>query len=628
MEENWSGLPQGETELTVESEAYLELAKEDISKCKYEDARWYLETAVKSANPQAEYLLGYLHACALGCDRDIEKALLWYLRAAEHGYAPAQTAAASIYIDGEDVPQNYAEAYRLLSLAVQKEYTEAEFRLGLMYSEGLHAETNPEKAVYWMEKAAQKGYDAAIVCLADTIAFGIRINEEWAKKRADHGEASPLIHVALRYIDGSDAPQDSEKGVSLLTELADRGIGTAQVAFGDRLITGKGIPKDTNKALRYLSLAAEAGCADLVSGLGVALYKGDEKYTDPDMAVQCLELAARAGDVNALVELGNLYLDGAGNIPPDQGKAFGYFMQAAEQDNPRGLELAGYCLYEGKGTPQNRAEALRWYEKAAEMNLYNSYYMMGMIYGYDKTLYDYEKAVSCFEKSAALGQSDALIRLGKIYLNGLGCIQPNKEKAFQCFFKAAEADNALGWEWTAYCYDYGVGVGKDIGNALKWFHKSAEKGMCYSQYMLGMIYGYEVVPPDGAKAAAWFQKAAEQGHSDAQLKLGCFYQRGCGVKRDDQKAFQLFEQAAAQGHATAMHNLGDAYENGYGVKKDEKLAFAWYMKSAKLNDKSGMFAAGRSLYYGIGTQRDIERGYRLIEKAAEAGLREAINWRP
>ena len=77
MEENWSGLPQGETELTVESEAYLELAKEDISKCKYEDARWYLETAVKSANPQAEYLLGYLHACALGCDRDIEKALLW-----------------------------------------------------------------------------------------------------------------------------------------------------------------------------------------------------------------------------------------------------------------------------------------------------------------------------------------------------------------------------------------------------------------------------------------------------------------------------------------------------------------------------------------------------------------------
>ena len=77
-----------------------------------------------------------------------------------------------------------------------------------------------------------------------------------------------------------------------------------------------------------------------------------------------------------------------------------------------------------------------------------------------------------------------------------------------------------------------------------------------------------------------------------------------------------------------MHNLGDAYENGYGVKKDEKLAFAWYMKSAKLNDKSGMFAAGRSLYYGIGTQRDIEGGYRLIEKAAEAGLREAINWRP
>lgn len=628
MEENWSSLPQGETELTVESEAYLELAKEDYSKCKYEDARWYLETAVKSANPQAEYLLGYLYACALGCDRDIEKALVWYLRAAEHGYVPAQTAAANIYLNGDDVPANYAEAYRLFSLAVQKEDPEAEFWLGRMYSEGFNVEADLEKAVCWMEKAAQKGYKPAVFALAERSAYGIGVNEIWAKKAAEYGEYSSLIHVAQRYIDGNYAPQDISKGVALLTELAEQGIGSAQITLAERLLAGKGIPKDTDKALRYLSLAVEAGHAELVTSVGVALFKGDQKYTDPDIAVKCLELALSAGDANAFVELGNLYLDGAGKISPDQGKAFGYFMQAAEQDHPRGCELAGYCLYEGKGTPQNRAEALRWYKKASETNLYNSYYMMGMIYGYDQTLYDYEKAVSCFEKSAVLGQSDALIRLGKIYLNGLGDIQPNKEKAFHCFFKAAEADNALGWEWTAYCYDYGVGVGKDIGNALKWFHKSAEKGMSYSQYMLGMIYGYEVVPPDWIKAAAWFEKAAEQGHSDAQLKLGFYYQHGRGVKQDYKKAFQLFEQAAAQAHATAMHNIGDAYENGHGIKKDEKQAFSWYMKSAGLNDKWGMFAAGRSLYYGIGTERDIQGGYRLIEKAAKAGLREAIDWRP
>ena len=77
-----------------------------------------------------------------------------------------------------------------------------------------------------------------------------------------------------------------------------------------------------------------------------------------------------------------------------------------------------------------------------------------------------------------------------------------------------------------------------------------------------------------------------------------------------------------------MYNIGDAYENGYGVEKDEEQAFAWYRKSAELGDKWGMFGAGRLLYYGIGTTPNQEEGRRWINKAAKAGLPEAIKWRP
>lgn len=624
----WDDLPSGEMELTIESEAYLELAKDDLSKFEYADARKELEVAVRIANPQAEYLLGYLYGHALGVDMDAEKALLWYLRASEHGYAPAQTVAASLYLDGEDVPANYAEAYRLLSLAVQKGDPKAEFLLGCMYEDGLHVETDLEKAVYWLEKAAQRGYEAAVNQLAAGSAYGIGANEVWAKKAVAHGAYYPLISVAQRYIDGRYAPQEIDKGVSLLTELADKGIGSAQMALAERLITGKGIPKEKDKALHYLSLAADAGEAELVLRLGVALYKGEDNNIDLGMAVKCLELAARAGNVNAIVELGKIYLDGAGELPPDQEKAFRYFMQAAEKDNPRGWELAGYCLYEGKGTPQNRQEALRLYEKAAETGLYNSFYMLGMIYGYDKTLFDYEKAVRCFEKSAELGQTHALVRLGTIYLKGLGDIEPDQEKAFHYFSQAAKANNTLGWEWTAYGNYWGDGAAQDRQKALQFYRKAAKKGASNSQYMLGMLYGYDLTPPDYKKAARWFRKAAEQGHSGAQLKLGFYYHNGRGVKQNYKKAFALFEQAAAQGHTTAMHNIGDAYENGLGVKKDEKQAFAWYMKSAQGNDKWGMFATGRLLYDGVGTQQNREEGRRWISKAAAAGLQDAIDWKP
>jgi TPR repeat protein len=203
-----------------------------------------------------------------------------------------------------------------------------------MYSEGLHVESQLEKAVCWMEKAAQKRYEAAVFGLANRTAFGIGVNEIWARKAVAYGETYPLVSVAQRYINGNAAPQDIEKGVTLLTEYADKGIGSAQIALAERVIAGKDIPKDTEKALHNLSLAAESGYTSLVSGLGVDLFKSDEKYTDPDMTVQCLELALRAG-------------------PNDKW----------------GMFATGRLLYDGVGTEQNREEGRRWISKAAKAGL-------------------------------------------------------------------------------------------------------------------------------------------------------------------------------------------------------------------------------------------------------------------
>lgn len=655
---NWNHLPSGEIKLTIESEAYLELAKDDLLIHQYDDARHELEVAVRSANPQAEYLLGALYEHALGVDRDKEKALFWYLCAADHGYAPAQTAAAALYLDEDDGLTDYAEAYRLLTLVVQKEDADgndgsrsmdfpdpaecfdederwmavqegyAEYLLGWIHRSGLGVAIDHEKALSWIEKAAQKGCRAAVFELAQRSGYGIDRNEVWAKKAVEYGEYYPLISVALRHLDGHATPEDSEKGLSILTELADKGIGSAQITLAECLIKGKSTPKDADKALHYLSLAAKMVDAKLITGLGIALYKSEETEIDLDLAVKILELAAAAGDDEALVELGNLYFDGAGDLAPDQEKAFRYFIQAAEKDVPSGWELAGYCLYEGKGVPLNRCEALGWYEKAAEQGRHNSYYMMGMIYGYDEKLFNYQKAVCCFEKSAKLGQTDALIRLGTMHLHGVGAIPPDLQKAFSYFSQAAQADNSLGWEWAAYCHYWGYGAPKNLQKSQQFYHQAAQKGSSHSQYMLGYIYGYDVTPPDFKKAARWFNEAARQGHSDAQLKLGFYYYHGRGVKQNYKAAFKLFTQAAAQGHATAMRNIGDAYENGYGVEKDEKQAFAWYRKSAELGDKWGMFGAGRLLFGGIGTPANQEEGRRWINKAAAAGLPDAIEWRP
>jgi TPR repeat protein len=47
---------------------------------------------------------------------DEAEAVKWYLRAAEHGYAPAQSSVAVFYFSGIGGEKNYSEAYKWLVL--------------------------------------------------------------------------------------------------------------------------------------------------------------------------------------------------------------------------------------------------------------------------------------------------------------------------------------------------------------------------------------------------------------------------------------------------------------------------------------------------------------------------------
>lgn len=66
-------------------------------------------------------------------------------------------------------------------------------------------------------------------------------------------------------------------------------------------------------------------------------------------------------------------------------------------------------------------------------------------------------------------------------------------------------------------YYHGDGIQKDYGEALRWFHLSAEQGDAEAQYNLGFMYGRgEGTGKDHRASMEWFQKAASQGHAGAR----------------------------------------------------------------------------------------------------------------
>ena len=73
------------------------------------------------------------------------------------------------------------------------------------------------------------------------------------------------------------------------------------------------------------------------------------------------------------------------------------------------------------------------------MNNSDAYLNLGIIY--EEVKNDKDKAFECYQRAAELGNIKAYINLGHMYQSGEGCGGVNIQKAKQCFEKAADQGN-------------------------------------------------------------------------------------------------------------------------------------------------------------------------------------------
>jgi TPR repeat protein len=169
-------------------------------------------------------------------------------------------------------------------------------------------------------------------------------------------------------------------------------------------------------------------------------------------------------------------------------------------------------------------------------------------------------------------------------------------------------------------YYKGDGVGKDLGEAVKWFRKAAEQNHAPAQYILGVCYAKgQGVTKNYAEAAKWVRKAAEQNLAQAQFHLGVCHANGEGVPKDHVNAVKWFRKAAEQNHKFAQYMLGLCYDEARGVAKDYAEAVKWYRKSADQNYAPAQFKLGASYYYGRGVTKDYVESYKWGLLAAAQG---------
>ncbi len=130
-----------------------------------------------------------------GAPRDYAKAVGWWRKAAEQGYAKAQYNLGVMYDEGLGVPQDYAEAVKLYRKAAEQGDAVAQGNLGLMYDNGQGVTQDYAQAHKWYNLAASRfppgeDHDRAVkdsnivaICMTPAqISEAQKLAREWTPK--------------------------------------------------------------------------------------------------------------------------------------------------------------------------------------------------------------------------------------------------------------------------------------------------------------------------------------------------------------------------------------------------------------------------------------------------------------
>jgi len=139
-----------------------ELSASDLAK---------IQKAAEQGDADMQYFLGTVYGKGgLGVPQDHTKAMYWYTKAAETGYAMAQCAIGLAYANGNGVPKDIFEATKWWKKAADQGLPAAQLYLGVSYMSGQGVIRDQQKACVLLRAAAEQGSKDAIGLYNETCA--------------------------------------------------------------------------------------------------------------------------------------------------------------------------------------------------------------------------------------------------------------------------------------------------------------------------------------------------------------------------------------------------------------------------------------------------------------------------
>jgi hypothetical protein len=419
----------------------------------------------------AQHELGLRYLFGKGFPADTAKASYWIQKAADQHLPPAQFNLGILLMNGRGVEWNPFEAFKQFRAAAEQDIPEALYVTGLMYTEELIVPRSWPKAYGFFKKASELGSDAAKVT-----------KKEMERRGLDKIDTLDIM-----------APRkEHPKNNTTRSMPIDTGSSLLFIDFHT----------DTTSTIEDTTLIREAYQGIDTLSQSTTTEKNTTASLDPSIQ-SLLSKVAKSGNPEALCLLGRCYERGL-NVRKDIILAGVYYLRAFILNSYRAPALLWKLM--------NTVEFARELELRSSKNDPDALYLWSGItsIGFSKLLNE-KQAFDLLQRAAAAGQLPAMVELGSCYLTGRW-VQQDRDKAIELWNRASrlgsvEADirlagaNLLGQIHTeeidsalfvlrvtsqngsllsdltlAHCYEKGIGLTQNKGEAYRIFHKSMLRG--------------------------------------------------------------------------------------------------------------------------------------------------------
>ena len=161
--------------------------------------------------------------------------------------------------------EDYDQIALPLQLLALQGHQNAQFLLGLVYSNGLGVGSDPKQAIHWYKLAAKQGHIDAQYNLGVAYSTGKGVSLDnlkaanWWRKAAVQGNTDAQFNLGLLYAQGQGVVKNMMEAARWWFQAASHGDAAAQYALGLMYVRGEGVSQDLNEAVKWWYLAASQG---------------------------------------------------------------------------------------------------------------------------------------------------------------------------------------------------------------------------------------------------------------------------------------------------------------------------------------------------------------------------------